>query len=59
VLCFYTSALMQQTYARLFKDLSEAQIDRVLSSFSLKQCKVNDELAGIVQKYAAFPAQDR
>jgi hypothetical protein len=50
---------MQQTYARLFKDLSESQIDRVLSSFSLKQCKVNDELAGIVKKYAAFPAQDR
>jgi hypothetical protein len=50
---------MQQTYARLFKDLSEPQIDRVLSSFSLKQCKVNDALAGIVKKYAALPAQDR
>jgi hypothetical protein len=59
VLCFYTSALMQQTYARLFKDMSESQIDRVLSSFSLKQCKVNNDLAGIVKKYAAFPVQDR
>ncbi|MES1264284.1 MAG: glycoside hydrolase family 5 protein, partial [Variovorax sp.] len=58
VLCFYTSALMQQTYARLFKDLSESQIDRVLSSFSLKQCKVNNELAGIVKKYSAFPVQE-
>jgi len=53
VLCFYTSALMQQTYARLFKGLSESQIDQVLSSFSLKQCKVNNELAGIVKKYSA------
>jgi hypothetical protein len=59
VLCFYTSALMQQTYARLFKDLSESQIDQVLSSFSLKQCKVNDELAGIVRKYSALPTQSR
>ncbi len=55
VLCFYTSALMQRTYASLFKDLSESRIDNVLSSFSLKQCKVNDQLAGIVRKYSSFP----
>ncbi|MBV8520527.1 MAG: hypothetical protein JOY71_00060, partial [Acetobacteraceae bacterium] len=54
-LCFYTGALMQRTYANLFRSLSETQIDQVLSSFSLKQCKVNDALAGIVLKYAAFP----
>jgi hypothetical protein len=54
VLCFYTSALMQRTYANLFKGLSEPQIDHVLSSFSLKKCKVNDGLANIVKKYSAF-----
>lgn len=55
VLCFYTGGLMQRAYASLFKGLSEGQIDQTLASFSLKQCKVNDGLAGIVKKYAAFP----
>lgn len=57
VLCFYTSALMQRTYARLFKDLSETQIDSVLASFSLDQCKVNQPLEGIVKKYSALSVQ--
>jgi endoglucanase len=55
MLCFYTGALMQRSYANLFRDLSETQIDQVLSSFSLKQCKVNDGLAAIVRKYSAYP----
>lgn len=47
---------MQRTYGNLFKDLSEVQIDKTLSSFSLKRCKVNDGLAGIVRKYSSLPA---
>jgi aryl-phospho-beta-D-glucosidase BglC (GH1 family) len=53
VLCFYTSALMQRTYARLFKNSSEAEIDRILSSFSLKNCRVDEQLTAIVKKHCA------
>jgi endoglucanase len=57
VLCFYTGALMQRSYANIFRNLSEGQIDQVLSSFSLEQCKTNDELVAIVRKYCAFPIE--
>jgi hypothetical protein len=53
VLCFYTSALMQRTYARLFKNSSEAEIDRILSSFSLKNCRVDEHLTAIVKRHCA------
>src|SRR3954451_14018736 len=57
VLCFYTGALMQRSYANIFRNLSEGQIDQVLSSFLLKQCKTNDELVAIVRKYCALPIE--
>ena len=47
----YASSLMQPLYARLFKGLSEVEIDRVLSSFSLENCRPNQELIDIVRKY--------
>jgi hypothetical protein len=56
VLSFYTGALMQRTYAGLFKGLSDNEINDVLASFSLKACKVNDKLAAILAKYMALPA---
>jgi endoglucanase len=55
-LCSYAGALMQRTYAGLFKGASENEIDRVLASFSLAQCRVNRPLEAIVAKYAALPA---
>jgi len=58
-LCFFTGALMQQTYARLFLGMGEEDLDRMLSSFARRQCVVNRELEGMVRKYtecAAAPA---
>jgi hypothetical protein len=51
VLTIYAGALIQPTYAKLFKDLSEEQIDRIMQSFSFKNCKVNDGLLEIINKY--------
>lgn len=55
-LCFFTGALMQRTYAGLFKGLPENEIDRVLASFSLAQCRVYGPLEDILKKHMAAPA---
>jgi hypothetical protein len=56
VLSFYAGALMQRTYANVFKSLSENEINDVLASFSQEACKVNEGLAAILIKYMAMPA---
>ena len=56
LLCFYTGTLMQPLYASLFKGLSENELDRILSSFSAKQCVPNQGLVDILSKYMAKPA---
>ena len=56
VLSFYAGALMQRTYANMFKGLSENEINDVLASFSQEACKVNEGLAAILTKYVAMPA---
>jgi hypothetical protein len=55
ILCFYAGTLMQPIYASLFKDLSETQLDHVLSSFSAKQCVPNQGLVDVLSKHAAMP----
>lgn len=55
-LCLFTGALLQRSYAKLFQDLTETGIDRVLSSFSRQQCRVNEPLERLIRKHAA-PAQ--
>jgi aryl-phospho-beta-D-glucosidase BglC (GH1 family) len=48
----FFGGLLQPVYARAFKGLSEPDIDRVLSSFSLEQCSKNQPLLDIVQKHS-------
>ncbi|WP_078552359.1 glycoside hydrolase family 5 protein [Bacillus alkalicellulosilyticus] len=51
VLTVYAGALIQPTYAKLFKDLSEYEIDNVMQSFAFQNCKVNEGLLRILQQY--------
>lgn len=56
LLCFYTGTLMQPLYAGLFKGMSETEMDRILASFSAKQCVPNHGLVGVLSKYMLNPA---
>ncbi len=52
----YTATLMEPTYARRFKGMSENEIDNVLSSFSFKNCKPRLDLLAVLRKYMEWPA---
>jgi aryl-phospho-beta-D-glucosidase BglC (GH1 family) len=56
LLCFYTGTLMQPLYAGLFKELSENELDHILSSFSAKQCVTNRGPVDVLSKYMVQPA---
>lgn len=56
LLCFYAGTLMQPMYAGLFKELSENELDHILSSFSAKQCVPNTGLVNVLNKHASRPA---
>jgi len=45
--------LMQLNFARAFKDCSEAEIERTLQSFALKNCAVNVDLVSVFKKNLA------
>ncbi len=47
----YMGLLLQAPYARLFRDLSESEIDRSLQSFAFKNCKPNQGLIDILKKH--------
>ncbi|MBN1699198.1 MAG: glycoside hydrolase family 5 protein [Spirochaetales bacterium] len=47
----YMSGRMQFVYAGMFKNLSETEIDRVLSSFDIESCRKNEPLLGIMKKF--------
>ncbi len=47
----YVALLLQRGYARCFAGMSETEIDRVLQSFALKNCRVNP-LVQVVKKHA-------
>lgn len=55
LMCFFVGGLMQPAYAKLFKELSESQIDHILMSFSCEQCKPNEALTNILRRYMAYP----
>lgn len=50
-LACYTGTLMQPSYAKLFKGMSEDRIDSVLQSFSIKNCIKNEGLIEVVKKH--------
>ncbi len=47
----YIGALLQIPYAKLFKGLSEAELDRILQSFAFKNCIVHPELDAVMTKH--------
>lgn len=52
----YGSSLLQAAYADLFKGMTETQIDGILQSFALQNCRQNTELVGIVRVHLLGPA---
>ncbi len=53
----FVGALLQIPYAKLFKDFSESEIDRILQSFAFKNCVVHPELHAVLTKYLKGPQQ--
>jgi endoglucanase len=47
----FFGGLLQPVYAAAFKGLSENELDRVLASFALENCKQNRGLLSVVQKH--------
>lgn len=45
----YAAGLMQYPYAKLFKDMSEEQIDSILQAFHFKNCIVNKGLESVLR----------
>lgn len=49
--CCYVGNLMQFSYAKLFRGMSEDALDRVTDSFAFKNCRVNRGIVGVAQKH--------
>jgi endoglucanase len=47
----YTAGLLQTPFARCFKDMTKAQIDRALESWRFANCVVNEGQAAILRKH--------
>lgn len=47
----FTATLLQPAFVALFKDLSEADIDRVMQSFALGNCAPNEAYLAILRRY--------
>lgn len=47
----YVGSFLQPYYAKAFAGMSENEIDRVMSSFALKNCQPNEGLIGLMKKH--------
>jgi endoglucanase len=47
----YAAAMLQPFYARCFEGLSQTELDQVLESFALKQCRPHAALIEVVRKH--------
>jgi hypothetical protein len=54
----YVGLLMQPAYARCFAQMSETEIDRVLQSWSFKNCVPHQGLIEVLKKNMARPAAE-
>jgi len=52
----YAAALLQPEYVKCFKNLFEIELDRVLSGFAFKNCRVNEGIGSIIRKYTSGEA---
>jgi aryl-phospho-beta-D-glucosidase BglC (GH1 family) len=48
----YVGGLMQSSFAKLFKGMSEQRLDELCDSFAFENCVVNRELVDIVRKHS-------
>jgi hypothetical protein len=55
----YVGSLMQSSFAKLFKGMSEQRLDELCDSFAFENCVVNQELVAIVRKHSDSPRKDR
>ncbi|HEX3048504.1 MAG TPA: glycoside hydrolase family 5 protein [Bacillota bacterium] len=53
----YAAALLLPVYAGLFQGMSEERLDDILSSFEIKNCRVNQGLLSILEKYMKQPVK--
>ncbi len=49
----YTATIMESTWAKRFKGMSEVELDRMLESFAFKNCRPREDLLGVVKKHMA------
>jgi hypothetical protein len=52
----YVSNLMQPSYAKRFKGMTEVDLDRVLQSFAFKNCLPRPEIVTVLKQYWNRPA---
>lgn len=52
----YVSNLMQPSYAKRFKGMTEVDLDRVLQSFAFKNCQPRPEIVTVLKQYWNRPA---
>lgn len=50
ILTVYAGALIQPEYAKIFKDLSEEEIELIMQSFAFRNCKINEGLLNVLKK---------
>jgi len=50
VLSGYTAAILQEAYARCFTGMSDSELDDVMKSFSLENCKINPDFKSLLTK---------
>jgi len=50
-MCGYIGSLIQPSYAKRFKGLSEHRLDQITDSFALENCRVNNGLLELVKKH--------
>jgi aryl-phospho-beta-D-glucosidase BglC (GH1 family) len=55
VMCGYVAGLMQPAYANRFKGMTETEIDEVLQSFALENCRPNRRWIDVLTKHMARP----
>jgi endoglucanase len=47
----YAAGLLEPVYAKLFKGMSEEQIDKVMQSFDIRNCKINEGYIEVLKKH--------
>lgn len=50
----YVGGLMQPIFSKLFKNMSEKELDSLLQSFAFKNCQVNDGLVAVLKKHLSI-----